>query len=519
MTEEVTATEAPSGRDAPPSGGRGQALRRLLPAGRVKVLATHITFPRFYLALLMIGYTAFFTRFTLQEHAGFGTTSFDLGIFDQGMWLLSRLKTPFVTLLGLHLFGDHASFILLFLVPLYWLWPSAAVPLVAQTLALGLAALPVFLLGRRLLGNEWAALLLAAAYLLNPAVAFINLEDFHPDAFEVPLILFAVYFAVARRWKAFAVALVLLLLVKEDTALVATPLGLWVALRHHPRIGLAVAAGSTAWLALAIWVIGPAFSEAQAGALDAWRIPFGGPGGLLQKTVTEPWEVGGYALTAEKQKYLWQLFLPLGLLPLLSPFTLVVLPALSFNLLSTFPYQYWLEYHYTSPVVPLLTAGAVFAIARFPRVSVRVTLAACVLGLALFAAYEWGPSPWSKTPFPRVSSASPEARAARSALALIPPDAVVSGRFNYTPHLAHREKVYDFPNPWIANYWGDDSKKGQRLPEADTVEYVIEFPAHTNDPATEALRQLPAEGFSVIFEEAGVVLWKRESPPRPVPAP
>ena len=33
-----------------------------------------------------------------------------LGIFDQGVWLLSRLKDPFVTIRGLPLFGDHASY-------------------------------------------------------------------------------------------------------------------------------------------------------------------------------------------------------------------------------------------------------------------------------------------------------------------------------------------------------------------------------------------------------------------------
>ena len=60
----------------------------------------------------------------LQRHRTYGTFTFDLGIFDQGLWLLSRGETPFVTLRGLHLFGDHSSYLMLPVVPLYWLLPD-----------------------------------------------------------------------------------------------------------------------------------------------------------------------------------------------------------------------------------------------------------------------------------------------------------------------------------------------------------------------------------------------------------
>lgn len=467
--------------------------------------------PPVLLGMAMGYYVLHFSMFTLRDHAGFGTYSFDLGIFQQGLWLLSRFESPFVTLLGLQLFGDHTSFILLPFVPVYWIWPSPGVLLVAQSVALGLGALPVFLLARKLLASEWVALLLAAAYLLNPAIAWINLEDFHPDAFEVPLILFAVFFAVSRRWRAFIAVVVLLLLVKEDTGLVAVPLGLWVAARYNRKVGLVTAGASALWLVLAIWVIGPAFSGTAAGSLDDWRIPFGGVGSLARKAVTAPWEVGGYVLTAEKLKYVIQLLTPTAFLSLLSSFSLVALPALLFNLLSTFGYQYWLEYHYTSPLVPIATAATIFGLTRFRRSHLRLALAALVLIGALHAASQWGPYDWSDKVAFQADADSPEAQAARKALALIPADAVVSSRSNYSPHLANRREVYDFPNPWVANYWGDDSLKGQRLPQADEVEYVIEYPAHLTPPADGAYARLPSEGFRLIFEEAGVELWQRET--------
>ena len=69
-----------------------------------------------------------------------------MGIFDQGVWLLSRFHAPFVTVMGRNLFGDHTSFILLLAVPLYWIWPHAQTLLVLQTCLLAAAAIPIYLL-------------------------------------------------------------------------------------------------------------------------------------------------------------------------------------------------------------------------------------------------------------------------------------------------------------------------------------------------------------------------------------
>ena len=64
------------------------------------------------LAAAITWYTIHFTRFTLDIHHGLGTSNYDLGLYDQGIWLMSRFKAPFVTLMGRNLMGDHSSFIL-----------------------------------------------------------------------------------------------------------------------------------------------------------------------------------------------------------------------------------------------------------------------------------------------------------------------------------------------------------------------------------------------------------------------
>ncbi|KRO41106.1 MAG: hypothetical protein ABR58_05335, partial [Acidimicrobium sp. BACL19 MAG-120924-bin39] len=65
-------------------------------------------------------YTVWLAVRTTRNHFGLGTSAYDFGLFDQGVWLVAQGKAPFVTLMGRNLFGDHTSFILLPLVPLFW---------------------------------------------------------------------------------------------------------------------------------------------------------------------------------------------------------------------------------------------------------------------------------------------------------------------------------------------------------------------------------------------------------------
>ncbi len=239
------------------------------------------TVPRILLVLAMLAYALYFGRFSIGKFEAFFSPGFDLGIFDQGVWLLSRFQAPFVTIMGLNLFGDHATYILLLLVPLYWIWPSAHVLLVSQTLALAVAAIPVLLLARKALSSSWFALFPVVGFLLMPAVGWLNLENFHPDSFEVPLLLGAVYFVSERRWRPFLALVVLLLAVKEDVPFLVVPLGLWVALKYDRRIGMATVYLAALWFIVTVFFVQPALSGVGPAKLDAFRIPFGGLKGLM----------------------------------------------------------------------------------------------------------------------------------------------------------------------------------------------------------------------------------------------
>ncbi|WP_425354774.1 DUF2079 domain-containing protein, partial [Limnoraphis robusta] len=46
------------------------------------------------------------------RHALFQSNAFDLGIFDNGIYLISQGQEPFVVFRGLHILGDHGAWIL-----------------------------------------------------------------------------------------------------------------------------------------------------------------------------------------------------------------------------------------------------------------------------------------------------------------------------------------------------------------------------------------------------------------------
>src|SRR5207344_1008783 len=97
---------------------------------------------------------------------------FDLAIFGQGVWLLSHGKVPFVTIHGMNLFGEHATWLHLPLACLYFgLGPLADVRVlvVTQSCALAFAGWFLYRIARSDLGSP-AALLVLIAFLAYPAL-------------------------------------------------------------------------------------------------------------------------------------------------------------------------------------------------------------------------------------------------------------------------------------------------------------------------------------------------------------
>lgn len=468
----------------------------------------------FPLVGLMTAWTWHFTRISLDVHNGFGTSAYDLGIYVQGVWLLSVFQQPFVTLMGRHLFGDHTSFILLLLVPLYWITPSVGTLLFAQSAVIAAGAVPAFLAARDRLESSALAFVFGMVYLAHPAVGWTNLENFHPDSFLGLFIGMALWAALSRHWRTYAAFVVLALLVKEDVSLVVLPLGVWVALRRDRRIGVLSIVGSLGYMAFAMFVI--MRSLIGVPTRNLWRIPFGGISDLIATTIYRPGDLFAHLRSDGRPWYIWQMLFPSGWVALRLPDVAAISGLVLFtNVLSTFLYQHQIQYHYSLIAVPALTLGAVQAIGVFHGHRRRIAIGAVVL-TALWSTILWGPLPWSRNDLAHWAASHPGAEAARRIIEKVPEDAVLSAHHLVAPHLAHRPLIYMFPNPFrVVLYGPDDRLAGSRLEDpAEQIEYVV---LPVNRTETEA-RDWAAieEAFIVVSTNEYWVLYHREGPLPPI---
>ena len=468
-------------------------------------------------AVLILWYTLHFGHLTSEVHRGYGDSAFDIGLYDQGLWLLSRFHAPFITLMGRNLFGDHTQFSLLFLVPLYWIRPNATTLLYVQSFALALGAVPVYLLSMRLLRRPILAMVLAASFLLFPALAASNLENFHPDCLLVPVLGFAIYAAVVDKRRMFIVFSVLALLCKEDTVFVVLPLAVWFALRRDRRVGAIVGAASIGWALFATNVI--MRSLIGVPTLNTWRVPFGGPAALIKETLRKPADVVKYFIKGDRPNgrpfYVWQMVAPTGVMFLVAPeVAATALVVVALNILSTFGYQHQIAYHYSMAPISGLVLGTVFAVSKLKKERARTIAVGIVALSALWTSFLWGPFPWSvHNTVAHLSPSNSAVQAVERVQDKLPSGAVVSVYYGYASHVDHRRRVYMWPTPFAASNWKTFKQEGQLLPEARDVEYLF-LPTNLEDHAG-VFDRVRSEFHEVARAQndlgQGAVLYKRNT--------
>ena len=454
-------------------------------------------------------YAAGFSALSILRHRAFSTGRFDLGNMVQAVWSTAHGRPLQITGLRgdqISRLGAHFDPILAAFAPLWLVWPSPDMLLVAQAVAVALGALPVFWLARKHLGSDRVALGFALAYLIYPPTQWLTLNEFHPVALACPLLLFAIWYLDEGRLLPFAACAIVAATTKEEIALVVAGLGIWYALAHGRRwTGAAVAAAGVAVAVIAIEVVIPHFNRAGTSSFFTRYSEVGStPGGIVHTALTDPWKIVTTAVTGRGLGYLAQLVLPLALLVVLAPLALIAaVPELAVNLLSAATTQTSIRFHYTAGLIPVLIAAAVFGAKRLPP---RIPVATVLVVTALAANYLLGPIPlWRYFPGgeqhqARAADVSDHDRIAARALRLIPPHAVVSATNSLGAHLSARRRVLSFPYlqdaQWVA---ADETAPGYAdrlapLPTAVQLSW---------------LRRNPE--WRLVFERDGILIFHRAS--------
>jgi len=471
---------------------------------------------RWALGAMVVCWSLMFIRLGLVRHHRFGTFGFDLGIYDQGIWLLSRFRDPFVTIRGLELFGHHMNVILLLFVPFYWLGAGPGFLLIVQVAAQASGAVAVFLVARDRLHDRWQAVALGGVLLLHPTYQFLTWEFFHPDAVAVAPLLFAYWAARAKRWGWFVVAALLAAACKEDVAPALVVLGGLIAVRGDRRTGGIVAAAAAAWFFIATRLLIPHFNGIGP-FYDSFFGEFGSSAGeVVKNVVTKPGKAYDVATRPNRLSYYRMMFAPAAFLPLAAiPTLLIAAPMLGINALSSFPYQQQIRYHYSALVVAGIILATVEAIALLGRTpSARAFLVGLVVATSLASTVAWGPSPISTQYHTGLWPLTADDRQATrdEAVRLVPPQAPATVNYLFAPHMTHRPRIYEWPVPWQPANWG---VRGENLHDPAGVRWLVLDRRLLSPADTTLLNRLLSDEFAVRFEQQEIVVAERVRPPAP----
>jgi uncharacterized membrane protein len=471
-----------------------------------------VTRPRVLLGAAVLAFAVGLGSLAVLQHLAFWTGRFDLGNLVQAVWSSAHGNLLEVTNLRgeqMSRLGAHADPLVLALVPLWWMWPAPELLLVAQAVLVSLGAVPAFLLARRHLGSEWAALGFGLAYLLYPATQWLVLDDFHPVAIAAPLLLFAILALDADRLLAFSLFAGAACLTKEQVGLTVAALGVWYALsRRRPWAGGAIAAAGALVAIVAVTVVVPRFAPGGGSPFAGRYAEVGGsPAGIARTAARDPVAIAAAAGERRDGRYALDLLWPLAGLSLLSPLVLAAAPELAVNTLSSVATQTSVHFHYTATLVPVLVAAAILGAARLRRrwaVAGRIAPRAAVV-FAVAGGVALGPLPvWQHVPGGSRVAASEHVRgrhaaAAERILARIPEDDPVSATNTLGAHLSTRKRVFSFPIRGEARWVAVDEHRPSTLDRAvDPDGFAV------------ALRALRADDrFTLVAQDDGVLLFRR----------
>lgn len=411
------------------------------------------------LAFFILGYIITLGTLSVLRHNAFAS-GFDLGNMDSTVWNTLHGNVFQLSQDGklISRFSVHSDLLLILLAPLYLIWDNVRMLIVSESIFLALGSIPVYLIATKVLKNKLLSLVMVILYLINPGMQWTDIYDFHGVSFAIPFLLFSFYFAYTKRWRWYALFIVLALITKEQISLSVALFGLMIALFFKEwKIGLITSLVGIGWFVLMVFVIMPHFSpEGRHWALSWYQ---------LNSQVGVPTTISTAKIVIHKFftapgliDYYKSLLIPFGFLSLLGlPWIVMALPELAVNVLSSHGQMQSIVFHYDSGITPWLVISTIFALSYIQKTTLYIRqlrrfsslivygITTLVLIFAFRFNYHYSPLPttpscWCFMYQPTVGDKEFEAL-----LQTLPHDASMTASPEIRPHTTHRERAYTFP--------------------------------------------------------------------------
>lgn len=506
--------------------------------------------PLFWIAtglvcLMVLLFSGFFIAFLTSRHDAFLTAAEDMGIMDQAIWSVTHGQLLHQTICnvvsdtncysaaGISRFAIHFEPFLFPVSLFYVIWPGPKTLLVLQTLVVASGAFPAFWLARLRLRNELAAAAIALVYLLYPAQQQATIFEFHAVTFTAAFLLFTLYFMYTRRTIWLFVFAILAMACKEEIPLVIAFFGLWsIIFQQRWRSGLGLLLLAIGWVGLTLLVYRLYSPTGHPLLASRYAYLGSGPIEIARNFLLHPLSlIYQHVLEHTHRQYLRILLAPVGYLPLLAPWILVLaVPSLAINLFSSDPNQYLGIFQYSAEIVPVLIFATIEGIVvviwalqwftnrlperdkkpaqgsqklitaprlfeRWLRPAALIVLTGFVLFAVLRQDYPYGSLPFSRGfSWPQVTA---HENLAQRFIDMIPASASVSAQSSLVPHLSERSSVYLFP-------YQDDRADYIFL---DITSFT--YPYQSSQYTSEVKKILLSGNYGVVAAQDGYLLLKK----------
>lgn len=425
---------------------RRQIRRQVL---RVQSRLESGTSDRWFPVALAVGLAAIFAALAMTRYRSLDAGS-DLAGYTQALHLITEGLRPEASLIGpdIHILELHWSFVLYPLAGLALLAPAAEVLLVAQSVLLGLAVIPLWSLARSVAHLRFgASLAVVLAYAFHPGIHALAVNDFHPEALAMPGLLGLAYFGSRRRWVAYWFCIAFVLACRADLGITVALWGFVLLSDGERRTGLWTLGIGTLWSLGLLLVLQPLVS---GGALGQYGEYGDSLGAFFTTALGHPVQFLQDLTARPNVTLLVSLLAPLIFLPLLSlKHLLPALPLGAVYLITDLGDTPFAER--TSMLLAFVFIAGVFALQRLgnqgvDRVFVDGRLQATLVVAALLAFVDASPISPYEQPW-EWSASDPIDDSVREAVALLGPDDAVRSSRSALATIAQRPWIHELdPN-------------------------------------------------------------------------
>lgn len=393
--------------------------------------------------LIWISFLSFIIFFScsILRHNLYHSNAWDLGIFDQAVYLISIGKAPISSFLDFSILGDHAAFILYPIALLYKIYPSVYWLFAVQSLSLSICLIPIFYLAKLRNLSEQKTKIVMLSYLLYPLIFNINLFDFHPDVIALPVIFSAILAAELNNLVVFTLAIAIILSCKAVFSLNIIGLGIWLIFFLKKKwAGFWTIILGLFWFILSTQVIIPKLGGTNAEItrhLNRYSYLGDSFTEIFFNLIVEPSIIFKGIFSVANLEYLLLLLIPIGWsISIKQAHPLVAaIPTLTMNLLSDSSTQKNLVHQYSLFVVPYLILIVINSLSQNSNwlKNKKIIAAWILISFLALAKFGYFGSLYLSTLDTK--------KAIDQARQLIPEQVSILTNSAIAPHLTHREVV------------------------------------------------------------------------------